>query len=184
MSIGAILNKETTIDVVDEVTSGNMNPVTSNAVYNAIQSNKGFNWKTLASIENWNGYGSVGNFTIPINARALKFHTSGVITYSSGSVQVVYRIKSFNDTLHPGNVMIYAIYGNNMSTNQSFETTSIYWLYDFYASRNLIGSSFTTSDINTSNYLSKNVPLQISQGTYNGTATISIEIQYIDDNDI
>lgn len=184
MSVGAILNKETTIDVVDEVTSGNMNPVTSNAVYNAIQSNKGFNWKTLASIKNWNGFGSVGNFTIPINARALKFHTSGVITSSSGGVKVEYRIESFNDTLHPGNVLICAINGSNMSTNQPFETTSIYWLYDFYASRNLIGSSFTATNINTSDYISKNVPLQISQGTYNGAATISIEIQYIDDSDI
>ena len=75
MSIGAILNKETTIDVVDEVASGNMNPVTSNVVYNAIQESQstGLNWTFLAS-----GTNTV-TYTVPDNAQMVKFVFEGNI---------------------------------------------------------------------------------------------------------
>ena len=75
MSVGAILNKETKINIVDEVTSGNMNPVTSNAVYNAIQESQstGLNWSFLAS-----GTNTV-TYTVPDNAQMVKFVFEGNI---------------------------------------------------------------------------------------------------------
>lgn len=93
MSIGAILNQKQEVDltgylqqsdVVNTVTQGSQSPVSSGAVYTAIQQSQsgGLNWTLLGS-----GLNNV-TFTVPDNMEFLKIEVTGEV-YNCDLIQVI-----------------------------------------------------------------------------------------------
>ena len=181
MSKGAVLNQKQEVDltgylqqsdVVNTVTQGNQSPVSSGAVYTAIQQSQsgGLNWTLLGS-----GNNQV-SFVVPSNMNFIKFKITGSVNAqfatinfpnlrADGTKQYQYLTGSVGSISVP-NINIEIIF-----------TVQENWYTDFGDSPYLSSTFNSQNEIYEIGKVGESTT--ITSGTFEGTQNITISVYYL-----